>query len=95
MSGSDDDLADQDTAQLSATRILEATQSWSEENEGQGCPSVSQLVEEEHLSKKARTDDPWGGRFRVVCEGDTIVIRSPGRDGKLGTPDDVRVPAGV
>lgn len=40
------------------------------------------------------SDDPWGGRYRVSCSSDGIVVVSPGRDQKPGTADDVRVPRG-
>jgi len=38
-----------------------------------------------------KTDDPFGQPYRVVCEdnGETRVY-SNGRDGKEGTPDDIR-----
>jgi general secretion pathway protein G len=80
-----------DVAVKSAQRIREAGLSWRNDNSS-GCPTLSQLQHEHKLSSDARTDDPWGQRYRVDCRNDDIVVVSPGRDGKLGTDDDVRVP---
>ena len=80
-----------DDAVKSAQRIREAGLSWRNDNSS-GCPTLSQLQHEHKLSSDARTDDPWGQRYRVDCRNDDIVVVSPGRDGKLGTDDDVRVP---
>jgi type II secretory pathway pseudopilin PulG len=56
------------------------------------CPSsVQDLVDAQRLSSAARTVDPWGNDFDIVCEGDgEPVIVSPGQDGELGTEDDIR-----
>jgi len=80
-----------DSAVKTAQRIREAGLSWRTENSN-GCPTLSQLKHERKLASDATTDDPWGQRYRVDCRDDDIVVISPGRDGKLGTDDDVRVP---
>ena len=80
-----------DSAVKTAQRIREAGLSWRNEN-SRGCPTLTQLKHEQKLSSDARTDDPWGQRYRVDCRDDDIVVSSPGRDGKHGTDDDVRVP---
>lgn len=53
------------------------------------CPSVADLVAGKKLDPN-RTDDPWGNRYRVVCEGDDVHAVSVGRDGIEGTADDIR-----
>lgn len=88
-----DRLGDGDLAIRDAQRIREAAVEWREENP-RGCPTLTQLKHERKLSSEARTDDPWGGRFRVSCSSDGIVVVSPGRDQTPGTADDVRVPRG-
>jgi len=80
-----------DLALRDGQRILEAAVEWREQNP-KGCPTPSQLKHEHRLASDARTDDPWGGRYRVACSGDQIKVFSPGRDRKAGTPDDVTVP---
>ena len=80
--------AHDDGAESSARRLLSAAQAWRAENT-EGCPSVSALMEDGHLARSAAVDDTWGERLRLVCEGDQLVVRSPGPDRKLGTPDDV------
>ena len=52
------------------------------------CPTVKDLAEAKKLDSK-KTDDPWGRPYRISCEDD-IVVFSNGKDGKEGTPDDVR-----
>ena len=84
--------AEQDEAAArDATIIHRAARSWQSEA-ASGCPTPSQLQHERHLSRSARTDDPWGGRFRVICTDETIAVTSPGRDGRPDTHDDIRVP---
>ena len=85
------DARELDAAVTSAQRIREAGLKWRADNQ-RGCPTLSQLQHERKLASEARTDDPWGQRYRVDCRADDIVVVSPGRDGKLGTEDDVRVP---
>jgi general secretion pathway protein G len=74
-----------------AGRILSAVQEWRREN-GKGCPTLSQLVEEKQLSQSARMDDPWGERYRVRCTDDEVTVVSPGQDHQPNTSDDIRVP---
>jgi general secretion pathway protein G len=74
-----------------AGRILSAAQEWRREN-GKGCPTLSQLVEEKQLSESARMDDPWGERYRVRCTDDEVTVVSPGQDHEPNTSDDIRVP---
>lgn len=73
-----------------ARRILSAAEQWRFDNDD-GCPTVTQLVVDRRLERDARSDDPWGNRFRIHCEPDGVAVRSPGKDGKLGTSDDVSV----
>jgi len=59
-----------------------------------GCPTLTELMRSGRLAKDARTDDAWGGRFRIVCDASATEVRSDGRDGRAGTADDVRVESG-
>jgi hypothetical protein len=80
-----------DLAVRDAQTIHDAVLDWRADNP-QGCPTLSQLKQEKRLTSQAPTSDPWGQRYRVDCSGDSIVVVSPGRDGRAGTSDDVRVP---
>lgn len=87
LSGSEDDGL---RAAADAERILKATESWRVDNpDADGCPTVTQLLEESALAEDARPHDPWGGRFRVVCGDDDLHVTSAGKDGRRGTEDDV------
>ncbi len=88
-SGANQDLSQ---AQADAGRILEATKAWHEEHaEEGGCPTVSVLVHESILGEEVPTADPWGGKFRVQCDGDRLRVRSAGPDRRAGTHDDLEV----
>ncbi len=80
----------QDAARKDANKILNAAEEWRREN-GKGCPTISQLIYEKQLDESARTDDPWGERFRVRCSEDDLSVVSVGKDHKPGTPDDIHV----
>jgi hypothetical protein len=83
--------ADTDEALKDAARIRSAVQDWRREN-GQGCPTLSQLIHEKHLDQASPTDDPWGERYRVRCTDDEVTVVSPGQDHRPNTSDDIRVP---
>ncbi len=68
-----------------ATKIRDAARDWRSEHTG--CPSLTQLQRDQVLDDEV--EDPWGSRFRVRCEADEVTVFSPGRDGKVGTKDDV------
>jgi general secretion pathway protein G len=80
-----------DAAVRDAMRIREAALDWKQAN-AEGCPTLSQLQHEKHLTDETRTDDPWGQRFKLECSDEDVVVRSEGRDGRPGTEDDIRVP---
>lgn len=82
---------ERDLAVRDAQRIRDAAVEWREVNP-KGCPTLTQLKHERKLSSEARTDDPWGSRYRVSCTASGVVVVSAGRDGTPGTTDDVRVP---
>jgi hypothetical protein len=78
-------------AEADARRVLRAADNWRLDNPGLGCPTVSQLVEDEMLSATTRTDDPWGSRYRISCEGQETQVFSAGVDRRARTADDIRV----
>jgi len=71
-------------------QVLTAVEAWQSEN-AEGCPTITQLMEDGQLDKDLRTDDPWGNRYRIVCEGAHASVHSAGPDRRPGTPDDVSI----
>ena len=53
------------------------------------CPSVDDLLERDIIDKTTNHKDGWGRPFSIDCEGSTVHVRSGGKDGELGTSDDV------
>jgi hypothetical protein len=82
-----------EAATRTADRLSAAVATWRAEN-GADCPTFSQLMQEGYLDRGASTEDPWGGRFRVVCRERRANVTSPGPDGRLGTGDDLAVAVG-
>jgi hypothetical protein len=76
-----------------ARQLLSAAEGWQTEH-ADGCPTISQLVEDGKLDESDRTDDAWGNRFRIICDGSTTSVRSAGPDRRPGTPDDMNVAHG-
>jgi len=80
-----------DTALRDAARIRDAVVDWRQEN-GPGCPTLTQLAHESSELSTLTTDDPWGERFRVRCTETDVTVVSPGKDRVPNTSDDIRVP---
>lgn len=85
------DAEELDTALQRAAKIHDAAEAWRRDNPS-GCPTLSTLVHDQHLSSDSDGEDPWGSRFRVRCGSEDITVVSPGKDGRAGTGDDVTVP---
>lgn len=77
-----------------AKRLAGAASDWKKEHETAGCPSISQLLLDKHLTRKDRSDDPWGGRFRISCSEERVSVKSAGGDGRFETDDDIAVDSG-
>ncbi len=56
------------------------------------CPTVEQLRSSGQLDEGSATKDPWGGSFKIECQGDAVKVTSPGPDGAEKTGDDVVSP---
>jgi hypothetical protein len=57
-----------------------------------GCPTISQLIQDKQLDKAQDTNDPWGGDYSITCTDDDIVVSSAGADKQQGSEDDISVP---
>jgi general secretion pathway protein G len=80
-----------ETALASARELRNAATRWRARGTDQ-CPTVSQLVSDKEIDTAAKTDDPWGSQYKIVCTEDEIIVSCPGPDKKEGTADDVSVP---
>jgi general secretion pathway protein G len=75
------------TAMLECSTIKKAVESLRDLDDS-SCPTIQDLVTAKKLDGEG-TIDPWGSRYKVICDdGDTRVI-SFGRDRKQFTPDDI------
>jgi general secretion pathway protein G len=80
------------TAAMGAKAVRQAAQIYREVDMGgdaSACPTLPALLQAKKLDA-TRSDDPWGSRYDVACEGDDLHGVSAGRDRKPGTADDVR-----
>lgn len=75
--------------QADAQSIQSAVTLYIAQDPGSGCPDVSDLVEAGVLDRTKRTTDAWNNDFVIECDGDVILVSSPGQDGQMGTEDDV------
>lgn len=77
-----------EAATRAGDHLSAAVAAWRNDN-GEACPSLSQLVHEGYLDGDAQAEDPWGSRFRVRCQGRRAAVTSPGPDGEPDTGDDL------
>lgn len=78
------------SATTGARVIRGAAQNWQMTNDG--CPTISQLIQDKQLDKAQNTNDPWGGDYNIACTDDDIVVSSDGPDKKKNSKDDISVP---
>jgi len=84
----------QTKAATTGARVIRgAAQNWQMTNDG--CPTISQLIQDKQLDKAQDTNDPWGGDYTIVCTDDDVVVTSDGADKKKGSADDISVPKGA
>ena len=82
------------TTRGTARELRNAVSRWRANREGEGCPSIEQLVQDCELDPASHTDDVWGRPFQIICTDDDVIVRSAGADGRWRTADDVVVPRG-
>jgi len=76
------------TAHSDASAISSAATIWLTDHPRE-CPTVADLFASGELPQSRNERDPWGGAYRVICEGDHVTVRSAGADHVFGTVDDV------
>ncbi|HEX2878334.1 MAG TPA: hypothetical protein VHO25_02240 [Polyangiaceae bacterium] len=70
------------------TPILEAAVSWREQHSKLGCPTISQLIQDDFLPKSAQEG---GRRFRILCSADEVHVEQLGEDGHPIAEDALRM----
>jgi general secretion pathway protein G len=75
----------------SARGIRDAVIRWKATG-GDGCPTVSQLVQDKQIDSAAKVEDPWGSAYKISCTEDEVTVLSLGPDKKEGSSDDISVP---
>jgi hypothetical protein len=56
------------------------------------CPTFDDLLRDGTLDADSPRSDPWGSAWHIECAELNVSVASPGRDRRLGTADDVRIP---
>ncbi|HVZ33265.1 MAG TPA: type II secretion system protein [Polyangiaceae bacterium] len=85
--------AQKSTAEQGARVLRNAVQDWQRLNNESSCPTMTQLVEGKQIDSASKTDDPWGMPWILTCTEDEVFVQSSGPDKKVGTADDISVPA--
>jgi general secretion pathway protein G len=80
-----------EAASNSARGVRDAVIRWRATG-GEGCPTVSQLVQDKQIDSAAKVEDPWGTAYKIACTEDEVVVTSSGPDKKEGTSDDISIP---
>jgi hypothetical protein len=80
-----DDLA---RFERDGTPILEAAVAWREQHSKLGCPTISQLIQDDFLPKSAQEG---GRRFRILCSADEVHVEQLGEDGHPVAEDALRL----
>lgn len=81
--------AEENTARTDARTIADQVINYVAENPGADCPDMDELVSSGFIDEDRRVKDPWDNDFTIECQGDDITVMSPGRDGQMGSEDDI------
>jgi prepilin-type N-terminal cleavage/methylation domain-containing protein len=80
------------TAGTNARAVRSAVKSWWVMTGNSGCPTATQLVNDDILDEDSPLTDPWGKPWRIDCSEDHVSVGSDGPDRTPATVDDIRVP---
>jgi general secretion pathway protein G len=86
------DGAQRRSAETNARTIRGAVKSWWLDHDRASCPGVGDLIASGTLDRDSARVDPWGEPWEVACVDDEVTVASAGRDRRLGTEDDIRIP---
>jgi prepilin-type N-terminal cleavage/methylation domain-containing protein len=80
------------TTESNARAIRGAVKAWWIDHDRAQCPGVDELITAGTLDRDSPRRDAWGESWQVECNGDDVTVVSLGRDRRLGTSDDIRIP---
>lgn len=84
--------ARQKTTETQVRNLCAAVKTWWVEGGTSSCPAVEELIDAGVLDRDSARRDPWGHEWQLECTAGDVTVISPGRDGQLGTDDDIRIP---
>ena len=76
-------------AKTNAAALAAAAEAFLITHRSEECPTPEEMQRDGVLSSRSRTGDPWGTPYRIVCETDSAIAISAGRDRTFDTGDDV------
>lgn len=86
------DHSRQTTTETQARNLRAAVKTWWVERGTSSCPGVEELIDSGVLDRDSARRDPWGHQWQLECTAGDVTVISAGRDGQLGTDDDIRIP---
>ncbi len=82
--------AEDEQAKTNAAALAAAAEAFIIGHGSEECPTPEEMQRDGVLSNRSKTKDPWGNPYRIVCEPDSAIAISAGRDKTFDTSDDVR-----
>jgi len=77
-------------AKTNAAALAAAAEAFIITHRSEECPTPEEMQRDGVLSSRSKTEDPWGTPYRIVCETDSALVVSAGRDTTFDTSDDVK-----
>jgi len=82
--------AEDKQAKTNAAALAAAAEAFIIGHESEECPTPEQMQRDGVLSSRSKIEDPWGTPYRIVCEPESAIAISAGRDKTFDTSDDVK-----
>ena len=82
--------AEDEQARTNAAALAAAAEAFIIGHGSEECPTPEEMQRDGVLSSRSKTEDPWGTPYRIVCEPDSAIAISAGRDRTFDTSDDVK-----
>jgi general secretion pathway protein G len=82
--------AEDEQAKTNAAALAAAAEAFIIGHGSEECPAPEEMQRDGVLSSRSKTEDPWGTPYRIVCEPDSAIAISAGRDRTFDTGDDVK-----
>ena len=82
--------AEDKQAKINAAALATAAEAFIISHRSEECPTPEEMQRDGVLNSRSKTEDPWGTPYRIVCETDSAIAISAGRDRTFDTSDDVK-----